>query len=67
MPYVNIKVIEDVVTQKQKQELIKGVTLLLQNVLNKTPKTTIIVIDEINTVNWGIEGETITNRRNRNE
>ncbi|MCK5831988.1 MAG: 4-oxalocrotonate tautomerase family protein [Methylococcales bacterium] len=67
MPYVNIKVIEDVVTQKQKQELIKGVTLLLQNVLNKTPKTTIIVIDEINADNWGIEGETITNRRNRNE
>ncbi len=46
MPYVNIKVIEDVVTQKQKEELIKGVTLLLQHVLNKTPKTTVVVIDK---------------------
>ncbi len=67
MPYVNIKVIEDVVTQKQKQELIEGVTLLLQNVLNKTPKTTVVVIDEINTDNWGIEGETVSNRRKNNE
>jgi 4-oxalocrotonate tautomerase len=63
MPYVNIKIIEDVVTQKQKEELIEGVTLLLQNILNKTPKTTVVVIDEINTDNWGIEGETVTNRR----
>lgn len=67
MPYVNIKVIEGVVTQKQKQELIEGVSLLLQKVLNKTPKTTVVVIDEINTDNWGIEGETVTNRRKNNE
>ncbi len=63
MPYINIKVTEESVTQEQKTELIKGVTLLLQKVLNKTPKTTIVIIDEINTDNWGIEGETITNRR----
>jgi 4-oxalocrotonate tautomerase len=67
MPYVNIKVIEDVVTQKQKEKLIKGVTLLLQHVLNKTSKTTVVVIDEINANNWGIEGETVSNKRNRNE
>ena len=67
MPYVNIKVIEDVVTPQQKQELIEGVTLLLKNVLNKTPKTTVVVIDEINADNWGIEGETVTNRRKKNE
>ncbi len=67
MPYVNIKVIEDVVTPQQKQELIEGVTLLLKNVLNKTPKTTVVVIDEINADNWGIEGETVSNRRKKNE
>ncbi len=67
MPYVNIKVIEDVITQQQKQELIEGVTLLLKNVLNKTPKTTVVVIDEINPDNWGIEGETVSNRRKKNE
>jgi 4-oxalocrotonate tautomerase len=63
MPYINIKVTEESVTQEQKTELIKGVTLLLQKVLNKTPKTTIVIIDEINTDNWGIEGKTVTNRR----
>ncbi len=63
MPYVNIKVTEETVTQKQKQELIEGVTLLLQKILNKTPKTTVVVIDEINTDNWGIAGETVTSRR----
>ncbi len=57
MPYINIKVTEESVTQEQKTELIKGVTLLLQKVLNKTPKTTIVIIDEINTDNWGIEGK----------
>ena len=67
MPYVNIKVIEAAVTLKQKQELIEGVTLLLKNVLNKTPKTTVVVIDEINADNWGIEGETVSIRRKRNE
>ncbi|MEE9338865.1 MAG: 4-oxalocrotonate tautomerase family protein [Methylococcaceae bacterium] len=63
MPYINIKVTEESVTQEQKTELINGVTLLLQKVLNKTPKTTIVIIDEINTDNWGIEGKTVTNRR----
>jgi len=61
MPYVNIKLTDEAVTQKQKEELITDVTLLLQNVLNKTPKTTVVVIDEINVDNWGIEGETVTN------
>ncbi len=58
MPYVNIKVTKDTVTQSQKAELIKGISVLLQNVLNKSLKTTVVVIDEINTDNWGIEGQT---------
>ena len=67
MPYVNIKITDEGVTQKQKKELIEGVTNLLQNVLGKNPKTTVVVIDEINTDNWGIEGETVTERRKRGE
>ncbi len=63
MPYVNIKVIKNTVTQSQKAELIKGVSLLLQNVLNKSLKTTVVVIDEINTDNWGIDGQTVSARR----
>jgi len=67
MPYVNIKITEERVTHKQKQELIKGVTELLQTVLNKNPNTTVVVIDEVNTDNWGIAGESVTERRKRGE
>lgn len=57
MPYVNIKITrEGGVTPEQKAELIGGVTDLLQKVLNKSPSTTFVVIDEIDLDNWGIGG-----------
>ena len=67
MPYVNIKVTKDGVTPVQKAELIKGTTELLANVLGKNPATTVVVIDEIDTDNWGIAGESVTVRRNRGQ
>ena len=63
MPYVNIKVTKDGVTEEQKAELIKGVTDLLVKVLGKNPTTTVVVIDEVDTDNWGIGGESVTKRR----
>ena len=63
MPYVNIKITKDGATPEQKAALIKGVTKLLGDVLDKNPSTTVVVIDEVETDNWGIGGETITNRR----
>lgn len=54
MPYVNIKVTDEGVTNEQKIKLIEGVTQLLVDVLNKAPETTFIVIDEVHTNNWGI-------------
>lgn len=63
MPYVNIKVTDEGVTKAQKAALIKGVTQLLQDVLNKSPATTVVVIDEVNTDNWGIHGEQVTELR----
>jgi 4-oxalocrotonate tautomerase len=65
MPYVNIKVTDDGVTSEQKAELIKGVTELLQKVLNKNPETTVVVIDEVSTDNWGIGGQQVTVRRKK--
>jgi len=67
MPYVNIKITDEQVSQQQKQELIEGVTRLLQTVLGKNPATTHVIIDEINTDNWGIGGESVTQRRKRGE
>lgn len=56
MPYVNIKVTRESVTADQKAELISGVTDLLVRVLNKNPKTTVVVIDEVALENWGVGG-----------
>ena len=50
--------------QRQKAELIRGVTELLSRVLNKNPETTVVVIDEIDMDNWGIGGKSVTIRRN---
>jgi 4-oxalocrotonate tautomerase len=63
MPYVNIKITREGVTQEQKAKLIRGVTDLLTDILGKNPQTTIVVIEEIETDNWGIAGECVTFRR----
>jgi 4-oxalocrotonate tautomerase len=65
MPYVNIKITKDGATAEQKARLIQGVTELLAEVLGKNPKTTFVVIDEVDTDNWGIGGESVTLRRQR--
>lgn len=65
MPYVNIKITDEDVTKEQKAELIRGVTQLLVDVLNKNPATTVVVIDEVITDNWGIGGECVTEIRKR--
>ena len=63
MPYVNIKITKENVTPEKKAELINGVTMLLKNVLGKNPQTTVVVIDEVDTDNWGIGGMSVTERR----
>ena len=63
MPYINIKITNEGVTKEQKAELIKGATELLQRVLNKNPQTTVVIIEEVSTDNWGIGGESVTDRR----
>ena len=63
MPFVNIQIIREGATAEQKAELISGVTELLQRVLNKNPATTFVIIDEVETDNWGIGGKTVTELR----
>lgn len=67
MPYVNIKVTREGVTAQRKEQLIRGVTNLLSEILGKNPQTTVVVIDEVETDNWGIGGETVTVRRQRGQ
>lgn len=63
MPYVNIRITDETVTTDQKTRLIKGATQLLVDVLGKDPATTIVVIDEVSTDNWGIGGIPVTELR----
>ena len=65
MPYVNIKVTREGgpdgtgPSDKQKAQLISGVTALLLDVLNKSPASTFVVIDEVPLDNWGIAARTV--------
>jgi len=63
MPYVNIKITREGVTTEQKEMLIRETTAMLSRVLNKDPQTTHVVIDEIDTDNWGFGGESVTHHR----
>jgi 4-oxalocrotonate tautomerase len=67
MPFVNIKITREgePVTAEQKAALIKGVTDLLVEVINRGPSTTVVVIDEVDMDNYGVGGESITVRRKR--
>jgi 4-oxalocrotonate tautomerase len=65
MPYVNIRITKEGATAEQKARLIRGVTDMLSDILGKDPQTTVVVIDEVETDNWGIAGESITVRRKR--
>ena len=65
MPYVNIKITREGASAEQKAALIAGATQLLVDILGKNPNTTVVVIDEVDTDNWGVAGETITVRRRR--
>ena len=63
MPYVNIKITKEGATKEQKQQLIEGATQLLVDVLGKSPAALVVVIDEVETDNWGIAGKTVTELR----
>ena len=63
MPYVHIQVTREGVTANQKAELIKASTDMLVRVLNKNPATTFVVIEEVDTDNWGVAGQTVTQLR----
>ncbi len=63
MPFVNIKLTDDGVTRAQKEEIIKRVTDVLVDVLDKDPTYTHVVIEEISTDNWGVHGKSVTSLR----
>ena len=63
MPYVNVKITRDGVTKAQKQAIVRDITASLVNNLGKQPDHIHIVIDEIDTDNWGFAGMLTTEYR----
>lgn len=58
MPYVNVRIAGNA-TAEQKEEVIAGITEVLQRVLDKRPEATHVVIDEVDPANWGNTGKSI--------
>ena len=65
MPFVNIRITKEKgePTKEQKAKLIEGVTNLLSEVLGKNKSSTVVIIDEISTDDYGLGGKTITQVR----
>lgn len=60
MPFVKIELTREGVTREQKQILIKGITDLITDTLNKDPQLTHIMIQEVDLDNWGLAGEQVS-------
>jgi 4-oxalocrotonate tautomerase len=72
MPFIHLLITKGNVTRSQKQQLVKDFTDSLVRVLGKKPEHTHIVIEEVDTDNWGFAGMLTTdyrklNGRSRNE
>ncbi|CAM3924418.1 4-oxalocrotonate tautomerase family protein [Rahnella bruchi] len=67
MPYVNIKITREGATAEQKKALIAGVTQLLVDTLGKNPASTFVIIDEVDTDNWGLGGRPVTELRQESQ
>ena len=63
MPYVNVRITKDEVTDAQKAQIVAEITATLQRVLGKKPEHTHIIIDEVEPENWGFAGMLTTEYR----
>ncbi len=63
MPYVNVRITKDGVTNEQKAQIVEEITQTLVRVLGKRPEHTHIIIDEVEPENWGFAGMLTTDYR----
>ncbi len=61
MPVVNIKVIEGVFSQDQKQEMIRRMTNVLVDLEGEYMRPfTVVVIEEVKSGDWGVGGKALS-------
>jgi 4-oxalocrotonate tautomerase len=63
MPFISVRITRDGVTKEQKAQVIAEITRTMETVLKKDPHLTHIVIEEVDTDNWGYAGITTTEYR----
>lgn len=56
MPIVTVQITNEKITKKQKSAIIQGMTAVLVDILQKSPETTFVIIQEVKLENWGIGG-----------
>lgn len=60
MPYVKVEIAKGIATVDQKKAVIKGMTDVLVKELGRNPEYIFVVIDEVETDNWGRKGKSLT-------
>ena len=66
MPYVHVQITREGDTSaERKAELIQGMTRVLEDVLDKDPRSTFVVIEEVELESWGIGGLPVEEYRRR--
>lgn len=63
MPIVTIQITRDGISPAQKNQLIAGATRLMQEVLQKDPEKTFVIIEEVATEDWGVGGKSVADLR----
>ena len=68
MPYVHVQITREGDTSpERKAEVIQGMTRVLEDVLDKDPRTTFVVVEEVELESWGIGGLPVEEFRRRRE
>ena len=60
VPYVKVEIAKGIATVEQKRAVIKGMTDVLVKELGRNPEYVFVVIDEVDTDNWGRNGRSLT-------
>lgn len=60
MPYVKVEIAKGIADADQKRAVIRRMTEVLVEELGRNPEYIFVVIDEVETDNWGRKGMTLT-------
>lgn len=60
MPVITVQITGEKASTAQKSSIIAGITEVMVQVLGKNPATTFVIIQEVETDNWGHLGKTVT-------